>query len=630
MNDSVDHLQITGLAKPISELFSPVRQFTVEYYQREYAWSTTNVEELLNDLTRSFLSSFQESHARERVAGYSPYFLGPIVTYTTRGVSYLVDGQQRVTTLTLLLMYLKHTSADESQRTALSNLVYSTNYGKAQFRMNVEDRAVVMQALLEGTSNQPEAVDSSSQTIWERYQDIDRMFPEDLAGSVLPYFIDWLQNRVILVEISTPDKNMALEIFESMNDRGLQLSNMDMLKSYILSRIEAPEAIERANSIWRNCVNDLRDAQKNGDAEFMKTFLRAKYAQTVREAGKGASPKHFEDIGTAFHKWVREQVEPAARQNDVDDSPLNLDSPQDFENFVTRDFQIQSRRYIKLLEVSAQYTPGWEFVFFNAKNDFTLQLLLAMAVSETVDDEELFRQKVEFVTKFVDLMVARRMANFKRRGYSMMYRLMFNLAKSLRDKSLDEIQSILSERAQNLDESFDALENFYLTNMNKPDVYYLLSRMTAWLDDDKSGRYFKGGAASEPFEVEHIWANKYERHVDEFPSESDFLQFRNRFGALLLLPKSFNASFGALPYAEKATHYKGQNLLAQSLAVGVGSHNPNLRRKAELLGVEIKAYPEKFNKKDIDERQKLYQVICEAIWDLKSLGLAIGSTNESD
>jgi uncharacterized protein with ParB-like and HNH nuclease domain len=620
MNESVDHLQITGLAKPISELFSPVRQFTVEYYQREYAWTTTNVEELLNDLTRSFLASYQSGHPRARVAGYSPYFLGPIVTYTTGGVSFLVDGQQRVTTLTLLLMYLKHISEDESQKTTLSNLVYSTNYGTAQFRMNVEDRAKVMQALLEGSAIKPEPIDSSSNTIWERYQDISRLFPEDLTGEVLPYFVDWVQNRVILVEISTPDKNMALEIFESMNDRGLQLSNMDMLKSYVLSRIEVPEQIERANNIWRDCVNELRDAQKNGDAEFMKTLLRAKYAQTVREAGKGTSPKHFEDIGTAFHKWVREQVEPTARSAETSEGGLNLKSPQDFENFVTRDFQIQSRRYIKLLEVSGRYTSGWEFVFFNAMNDFTLQLTLAMSVSEVDDEDEVFRQKVELVTKFVDLMVARRMANFKRRGYSMMYRPMFALAKSLRGKSLEEIRKILSDRAHNLDESFVALERFSLTNMNKPDVYYLLARMTAWLEEDKTGRYFKGGSVSEPFEVEHVWANKYERHVDEFPSESDFLQFRNRFGALLLLPKSFNASFGALPYAEKVTHYRGQNQLAQSLALGVGPHNPNLRRKSEQLRTPIEAHRDSFNKQDVDERQKLYQEMCEVIWDLSTLG----------
>lgn len=622
MNEAVDHLQISGLAKPISELFSPVRQFTVEYYQREYAWTTTNVEELLNDLTRSFLASYQAGHQRARVAGYSPYFLGPIVTYTTGGVSFLVDGQQRVTTLTLLLMYLKHLSEDESQKTTLSNLVYSTNYGTAQFRMNVEDRSKVMQSLLEESTVKPEPIDSSSNTIWERYQDIGRLFPEDLTGDVLPYFVDWVQNRVILVEISTPDKNMALEIFESMNDRGLQLSNMDMLKSYILSRIEVPEAIERANNVWRDCVNELRDAQKNGDAEFMKTLLRAKYAQSVRETGKGTSPKHFEDIGTAFHKWVREQVEPTNRSGEKYDGGLVLQTPQDFEKFVSADFKIQSRRYIKLLEVSGRYTQGWEYVFFNAMNDFTLQLMLAMAVSEVEDDDELFREKVELVAKYVDLMVARRMANFKRRGYSMMYRPMFTLAKTLRGRNLTEIRSILADRAANLDESFDALDTFALTNMNKPDVYYLLARMTSWLEEDKTGRYYKGGSVAEPFEVEHVWANKFERHTDEFPSESDFLQFRNRFGALLLLPKSFNASFGALPYKEKVVHYQSQNQLAQSLALGVGLHNPNLRRKSEQLKVPISAHPENFSKQNVEERQVLYKEICEIIWDLGVLGLS--------
>lgn len=415
---------------------------------------------------------------------------------------------------------------------------------------------------------------------------------------------------------------MALEIFESMNDRGLQLSNMDMLKSYVLSRIEVPEQIERANDIWRDCVNQLRDAQKNGDSEFMKTLLRAKYAQTVRESGRGTTPKDFEDIGTAFHKWVREQVDPASRLAEDSDDGLNLRTPADFETFVSRDFRIQSRRYIKLLEVSGRFSQGWEFVFFNAKNDFTLQLMLAMSVSEVDDDDELFRQKVELVTKFVDLMVARRMANWKRRGYSMMFRPMFALAKSLRGKTLVEIRDILSERVTGLEETFESLERFSLTNMNKPDVYYLLSRMTAWLEDDKTGRFYKGGSVAEPFEVEHVWANKYERHAVEFPSESDFLQFRNRFGALLLLPKSFNASFGALPYAEKVKHYQGQNQLAQSLALGVGPHNPNLRRKAELLRNEIVAYPESFTRADVESRQKLYREMCELIWDPESLGLS--------
>lgn len=620
MTEQVDHLQINGTAKPISELFAAVREFTVEYYQREYAWTKINVEELINDLLRSFLAGYEKGHPRKKVAGYTPYFLGPIVTYSSGGVSFLVDGQQRVTTLSLLLMYLKQIAEEEDQKNTLAMYVYATKYGTPSFRMNVEGRDRVMRALLEESESKPDNLDSSSDNIWERFQDIERLFPEELTGDVLPYFIDWLQHRVVLVEISTPDKNMALEIFESMNDRGLQLSNMDMLKSYILSRIEDSERIELANSVWRDAVNDLRETQKNGDAEFMKTFLRAKFAETVRETGRGTTPKHFEDIGTAFHKWVREQVEPLSGKAKESSGLISLRTPEDFESFVVRDFKIQSSRYRKLIEVSSRFTPGWEFTYYNARNDFTLQYMLALAVSEVSDDEETFRQKSQLVAKYIDLMVARRMVNYKRRGYSMMYRPMFALAKAMRGCNLDELNQLLSERAQNIEESFDVIPQFSLNNMNKPDVYYLLSRITAWLEDDQTGRYLKGGASAEPFEVEHVWANKFERHQDEFGSENEFKDARNRFGALLLLPKSFNASYGALTYTEKAKHYVNQNLLAQTLVQGVGARNPNLKRKSDALSAQLRAYPDAFDKGAIDERQSLYQALCEAVWSLDSLG----------
>ena len=619
MVEQVDHLQITGLAKPVSDLFAAAREFTVEYYQREYAWTTNNVEELINDLSRSFLSSFEPGHARKKVAGYSPYFLGPIVTYNSEGVSYLVDGQQRVTTMSLLLMYLKHISQDEDQKTALATCVYSTKYGSPSFRMNVEGRGEVMRSLLEGSDNKPENLDSSAENIWERYQDISRLFPDELSQDALPYFVDWLQHRVVLVEITTPDKNMALEIFESMNDRGLQLSNMDMLKSYLLSRIEDSSRIEKAKDVWRESVDQLREIQKNGDSEFMKTFLRAKFAETVREAGKGTTPKHFEDIGTAFHKWVREQVEPIGGKGQSPGGLLKLKDPDDYEAFV-HELRIHSRRYQTLIKVSREFTSGWEYTYYNAKNDFTLQYLLALAVSEVSDDEETFRRKNELVAKYVDLMVARRMANFKRRGYSPMYRPMFGLAKSIRGLNLDELREALSLRANDIEESFDGLNTFALTNMNKPDVYYLLSRITAWLEDDQSGRFAKGGPAAEPFEVEHVWADKFERHQEQFASEDQFLAARNRFGALLLLPKSFNASYGALPYDEKAKHYVNQNALAQTLVQGAGERNPQLKRKQQLLGVQIGAHPDHFDVVAIDERQMFYKAICEEIWSLASLG----------
>jgi hypothetical protein len=625
MNSSVDHLQINGQARPINELFAASRSFTVEYYQREYAWQKIQLEELVNDLARSFLATYQPDHPRSQVAGYPPYFLGPIITYTSAGISYLVDGQQRVTTLALLLMFLRSKSTDEEQRVSLSGLVYSTSYGTPSFRMRVEDRDPVMRAILDGTQIHPDTLDASSRNIWKRYEELQELFPDELLEDALPYFVDWIQNRVVLVEISTPDKNMALEIFESMNDRGLRLTNMDMLKSYMLSRIQDPKRIETANEIWRRVTGGLAELQKNGETEFMKTLLRAKFAQTARETGKGSTPKHFEDIGTAFHKWVREQSEASVAESG-NAGAMPLARPEDFEAFVTVDMPVHARRYGQMLKASEVFMPGWEFTYYNAKNNFTLQYLLGLAVSEVSDDDEVFRQKNELIAKFIDLMVARRMVNFKRRGYSMMYRPMFALAKTLRGKTLDGLRDALAERVLSMEETFEATTTFALTNMNKPDVFYLLARMTSWLEDEVSDKYLNGLSYTDPFEVEHIWANKYERHTNEFLTENDFLQARNRFGALVLLPKSFNASYGALTYSEKAPLYRKQNQLVQTLVDGVGKHNPKLAQKVALYALEFLPAGETFTKDDISSRQELYKQLCEAIWDPERLGLVAHSS----
>jgi hypothetical protein len=247
---------------------------------------------------------------------------------------------------------------------------------------------------------------------------------------------------------------------------------------------------------------------------------------------------------------------------------------------------------------------------------------LGLAVSEVKDDDETFRQKHELVAKYIDLMIARRMVNFKRRGYSMMYRPMFALAKSLRGKTLEELRSVLSERVSSLEEGFGAITLYSLTNMNKPDVFYLLARMTAWLEDDASDKFFNGPTNTDPFEVEHIWANKFERHTHEFLTENEFLQARNQFGALLLLPKSFNASFGAQTYAEKAPHYLKQNQLVQTVVDGLGRNNPRLSEKVNKFGLNLVGFKEGFSKEDIAVRQAAYLQLCEAIWSPERLGLS--------
>ena len=120
---------------------------------------------------------------------------------------------------------------------------------------------------------------------------------------------------------------MALEIFETMNDRGLRLSNTDMLKSYLLARVGEEDLIDTLNDRWRRRITELTDAEKNADAEFVKAWLRGNYATTQRERKANASPGDFDIIGTAFHKWVRDNA-----------TGIGLDSVADYRAFVEREF----------------------------------------------------------------------------------------------------------------------------------------------------------------------------------------------------------------------------------------------------------------------------------------------------
>jgi hypothetical protein len=116
------------------------------------------------------------------------------------------------------------------------------------------------------------------------------------------------------------------------------------------------------------------------------------------------------------------------------------------------------------------------------------------------------------------------------------------------------------------------------------------------------------------YEVEHIWANHYERHTDEFSNPVEFAEMRNPIGDLLLLPKTFNASYGDLPYKDKLPHYFGQNLLAKSLHQQSYTLHPGLRDFCERTGIQFKAH-ENFLKADIEERQRVYRKLADEIWN---------------
>ena len=141
--------EIDGKGRTVRELLAG-RKYSIDYYQREYKWQQKQVTELLDDLAAKFLESHEEGNERSAVAEYSHYFLGSIIISDKDGQKFIIDGQQRLTTLTLLLIFLHHRLADAEQRGQIADLIFSQKYGKRSFNLDIPERTACMEALYKG------------------------------------------------------------------------------------------------------------------------------------------------------------------------------------------------------------------------------------------------------------------------------------------------------------------------------------------------------------------------------------------------------------------------------------------------------------------------------------------------
>lgn len=598
--------EIRGDAKNLRLLLGGAK-FAIDYYQREYRWGTKQVTELIDDLAEKFGDSHNPENERAAVEQYGHYFLGSIIISDKDGRKFIIDGQQRLTTLTLLLIHLYRKLEDNEQKAQLTELIFSQKYGRRSFNLDVDERNACMEALFTGSVFDEDGQPESVVNILHRYQDIEEIFPEKLSGVVLPFFADWLIENVHLVEITAFSDADAYTIFETMNDRGLSLTPTDMLKGYLLANITDASHRNAVSLVWRRQIASLQALGKEEDADGIKAWLRSQHAQSIRERKSGAEPRDFDLIGTEFHRWVRDHEE-----------ALSLRKSGDFANFIEEDFSFYSQWYCRIRMAAERLTEGLEAIHFCAQNNFTLQYPVLLAPLRRADGEQVILRKLRVVSAYLDILIARRIWNWRAIDYSTMQYAMFLAMRDVRHQDVSALAKLLSERLAAEQENFAANDRFRLHGTNGRQIHRLLARMTDFVEtrSGRTSRYHEyiQRRGQNGYEIEHVWANHPERHTDEFAHPTDFTEYRNRIGGLLLLPKSFNASYGDLEYSKKRKHYLKQNLLAQSLHEDAYERDPGFARFVRDSGLPFDAHKE-FTKADLDARADLYRRLAEEIWN---------------
>ena len=600
----------------LSEILSN-KKYSVDYFQREYKWQDINIQQLVFDLVGAFMESYRSGDSIKDVAHYGTYYMGSIVLNERGSVNSIIDGQQRITSLTLLLIYLYHATG-KTMGEQISNMIYSDSYGEKSFNIDVPERQECLQSLYEkGEYTVKDTDDESTKNMAARYNDICNCFPtEDFEGDMLKAFVYWVKENLILVKITALSEENAYTIFETMNDRGVPLTASDMLKGFILSKFSHDEKRTKVNAQWRKDMLTLDgyDTNKGAENQFFQSWLRAQFAVSIRQSKVNSVNQDFENIGTRYHSWFKDNYDKGLLAEAING---------DVEGFVEKNYRFFFRQYVRIKEAERTFKKEMEHVYYHQYWRIAPSLCypLYLAPLTLEDNDETCSKKIDLVAHFLENFAVRRSTNYRLFSASSLRYTMCNLVKTIRGKNAEELRTTLVKETEVIDDFDKSLPNFRLHGMNRPFVKYFLARITSYIEEGSGmGNHFVDYMRNpnrKPFEVEHIWSEHFEWHTDEFTQTDEFNAFRNSIGDLILLPNGVNQSYNDIPVVEKLPHYIKENLLAQSFCEATYEKNPTFKAFIKEKGLPFKPYTD-FKKKDIQERCSLYAAIANHIWN-KSL-----------
>ena len=241
--------------------------FEVPQFQREYSWEDDQVTDFWNDLQQNLEDN--------------SYFLGLVILTDEAGRKHVVDGQQRLITLSLLATALYHEAlgrsrkalADRIQADFLRSIDYESD--RTHPRVTLSDRTdnTTFQAILSKGETPTNLFEdnSVSSRIARSYQLLSEALREDLKADPfkrLGKWTDFLTNRVYFAVFIHPDQSTAYQVYEVINTRGKELTTADLLKNYILSETEIAKRESRYKQ-WQSIAQQFSSEGTNNFVQYI-------------------------------------------------------------------------------------------------------------------------------------------------------------------------------------------------------------------------------------------------------------------------------------------------------------------------------------------------------------------------
>ncbi|UZR30807.1 DUF262 domain-containing protein [Methylococcus mesophilus] len=585
--------------------------YIVPDYQREYVWTDKEVHQLLEDIGEQI----DAGTTRE-------YFIGTVLVSPTDQKNHyeVIDGQQRLTTFFLLLCALKHLFQGEPQRQMLSGLI-STSYvdsdGEVCTTLKLEPRyesaGEVMAKLVELDAD-PQAVRAgiqaagitsfgSLENLVNAYSTLYRYLKDNYDDTAkLKKYWGYLANNVVFIQIST-DVSSALKIFETINERGVGLNPMDLLKNLLFTQVKQTQFTQLKDE-WKKITKPL-EKEKEKPLRFLRYFLMANY---VIKNERGDAVVREDEI----YDWF------IAKDNAALCDYAN--KPFEFVRKVIRNVE-HYLAFANGLGNDGKPSLAMDSLKRLAGGAFSLHFVLLLPAANF--PKPLFDHFVAQLESFLFYYIfTKTPTKDLERSFSQWADELRSIAESSDPvKQKVQLNAFVADRFERnmtgkSQELVDALKRFTLYSMQQYRTRYLLARLTQHVDMAFSG--LKTPGSLEPFtklEIEHILPDNPTAELRaKWATENQsaaYDDYKNRLGNLTLLEKPINIVAGNDFYASKQAEYrKCGNYLTRSLVelTDVGQ-NTSISRVNEKLASFLA-----WNAKSIENRHGLLITLVKDVW----------------
>lgn len=572
----------------ISDLFKSF--YVVPDYQREYVWETDQVEQLLTDI-RNEMSGDDPNQDPE-------YFIGSIVVCPGRnGVLDLIDGQQRMTTLYVTLCAIRDRLRALGQDggkvlgSQLSDAAVDASGQETQrYRLDLqyEDSGDALISIAEGREIEGK-LSRSMANIRNAHHVVSQFLTAEFGDdpAAVRRFYGYLTNKVKLIRIESEDVAKALKIFETINDRGVGLNSMDLLKNLLFMKA-SPARFNQLKDTWKELQDTIFEMEEK-PLRFLRYFVFSRYdVEQLREDqlygwfSKNADVVGYEDDPISF---ARELVA-AARA---------------YASFrAGRDESGRSNRYLDNMRLLGGQAARQHLILLLAGRHLSPALFDRLAA----EVEDLF---------FCYVVTREPTRNFERN----FARWAIELRGVKNDVDFDAfIAKNFDREKANLSARFDdAIGRLTLQSLQQYRFRYVLAKLTQHVDlaayGENEGHRWLNSYVQGGYEIEHIFPQNPSQEAEkEFGSYSD-PEIAQRLGNLVLVEEAINASLGNRAYSEKRKVYPESKLLltkALSERPKIGKHT-----KIDRAVAEIEPYP-KWNEKAVECRQQALLKLARATW----------------